>query len=190
MAAAAAMGLLSIASAQNQAAAYDRQAAYTEAMNDINSRRAEIQFKDTLERGNKDYLQHMKQTNKLVGSQKTAIAAQGIRMGDTAGDVIQETETLGYEDAQKIKTNAFREALGYKIQQFDNYADSKMAVINAGEKKASTLLAGGMQAAGYFSKSAQSSDWNALKFSGGSEGTSSRTVAMNTRGGSNYSNQA
>jgi hypothetical protein len=143
----------SLLSADAQAKGYQMQGKYTEAMNAINIRRAEVQKKDALKRGEEESRQYMQKVKGMAGSQKVALAAQGISVdGGSAADIMKETQVLGYEDSLRIKNNAFREALGFGMQQQEYAMDSARARADASSRSFSTLLSGGMQAAGHFAQ--------------------------------------
>ena len=99
----------SLAGAQSEAKSYEVQANYTTEMNKINQRRADLAAEDALKRGAKESNVHLQKVKAMGGSQKVALAAQGISLDQgSAQDIQADTKRLGYEDALTIQNNAFR----------------------------------------------------------------------------------
>ena len=146
---AAIQGSNSMVSSYNQSRALREQGNYQRAMGDMNARYMEIQEKDALRRGEKEANAHQKDVKRLVGSQRAALAAQGIEINDdSALDIQADTAAMGAEDAMTIRNNAWREAMGFKIQAVNTRYAGQMAQMGAMAQAKSTLLTGGMQALG------------------------------------------
>lgn len=112
-----------------------------------NSRIAELQAKSAERRGKDEANAYRVKVKQLIGSQRAAMAAQGIDIGaDSALEIQEETAILGEQDAMTIKNNAFLEATGYRIQALDYKSQSKYAEIGGKTKARNTLLTGGMSA--------------------------------------------
>lgn len=85
-----------------------------------NAQVAEYQSEDALVRGEIKEQRFRRDAAKFIGSQKVALAAQGIEIDDdSALDVMANTAYLAEVDALTIRNNAKREAWGYKVQAED-----------------------------------------------------------------------
>lgn len=141
---------LSAASAVQQAGAIGAQNEFSKAMTEINIRRAKIQQADALDRGANSADKYRNNVHKLTGTQKVNLAAQGIDVSSgSAADILTETETLGAADARNIEANAFRESMGYGMQQTDYMANQIMNNSAAETKRTTTLLGGALSAGRY-----------------------------------------
>ncbi len=79
------------------------------------------------------------------------MGASGVSVnGDTSTDLTYDSERLGALDALTIKTNAAREAFGYRTQGANFSAQGKFASLSAENTSRSTLLTGGMNALNYY----------------------------------------
>lgn len=123
---------------------------YESRMMELNARRAELSAADAIRRGEKDATEVKKQAKKLVGSQRAAMAAQGIVLDDgSALDIQEDTAAMGAEDAMTVRNNAWREAWGFRTQASDYRGQAKFARMAARNEARTTLLTGGMRALGY-----------------------------------------
>ncbi len=115
---------------------------------ELNSKLADLQAKDAEHRGKQDVANYKTEVNKLIGSQRASMAAQGIDVNDgSALDVQMDTKEMGALDALTIKNNAFREAMGFKIESVDYQGQAAMTR-HAGKTAArNTLISGGIKAA-------------------------------------------
>jgi hypothetical protein len=139
----ATMAGLSVAGAANQIGALGAQNEFSKRMTEINIRRAKAAQGDALERGQDKANKYRSGVQRLVGSQKAAIAGQGISIsGESASGIITDTIDQGYEDARNIETNAFRESLGYGMQATDYASNQALDNAATGTKQLGTLLTG------------------------------------------------
>lgn len=136
------------------------QAEYQSAVDRNNQQTAEWQAKDALDRGAEAERQQRLKVQSALGSQRAAMAANGVDL--TSGsplDILGDTAMYGELDALTIRSNAEREAYGYRAQsqnfgtsaqltQMRGSAAQTAGAIGAG----STLLAGAGQAAGTWAK--------------------------------------
>lgn len=137
------MAGLSVAGAANQYNALGAQNEFQKRMTEINIRRAKAAQADALERGQDKANKYRSGVQRLVGSQKTAIAGQGISLsGESASGIINDTFEQGYADARNIETNAFRESLGYGMQATDYASNQMLDNAATGTKQVGTLLQG------------------------------------------------
>lgn len=122
--------------------------AYQKEMADKNAKFAEEQAQYAIKRGETESLNYGKKVNMTVGTQKATYAASGIDVGSGSAKAIQqETFTVGREDINTIKNNAFLEAMGYKQQAANYREEGRMAQIGAAKESNATLLRGGLAAA-------------------------------------------
>lgn len=120
---------------------------YTSQQLQFNSKLAELQAKDAERRGVDEANAYRVKVRQLIGKQRASMAAQGIEIDDgSALDIQEETAAFGAEDARTIRTNAFLEATGYRIQALDYKSQSKYEEISGRTKSRNTLLTGGMSA--------------------------------------------
>jgi hypothetical protein len=147
-------GFGTIGSAISQSNAYQAQGQYDKYLSEINSRLADQQFQQVIKKGEEEATAYSKKVKGLAGSQKAALAAQGIDVGSgSAAEIQKETMIMGAEDAMKIRNNAYQEAFGYKVQAINTRSQGNFDSMTAGFKSRQTLLSGGMQAAGEFAES-------------------------------------
>lgn len=135
-------------------------AEYQAAVDRNNQQVAAWQAADALERGQEAERQQRLRAQSALGSQKAAMAANGLDL--TSGsplDILGDTAMYGELDALTIRSNAEREAYGYRVQsqnfstnaqlsQMRGSAAQTAGMIGAG----STLLTGAGQAAGTWAK--------------------------------------
>lgn len=114
---------------------------------EANARLAERQAEDALKRGHVMESKVRSKTKQLIGSQRVALAAQGIRVDvGSAQDVQLEAHALGEEEAKNIKINAVREAYGYKIEALRATARGERAASSGRIQAGDTLLTGAVRA--------------------------------------------
>jgi hypothetical protein len=140
-------GISGMAGASAQARAIETQGAYQKTMFELNTKFAQLQADDAIRRGDAEVAAHKGQVKKLIGSQRAAMAAQGIEIDSgSAMDVQSDTAMLGELDAMKIKTNAYREAYGYKVEAMNNTMQGELAASAAKNAARNTRVTGGLQA--------------------------------------------
>ena len=107
-----------------------------------NSKRLKMAAEDAKKRGAKDVADFIKGIRKFEGAQVAAMAAQGIEVtSGSAADIREETLETGFEDAATIRTNAIREAFGYKKQALELESQARQTRIarKFNERNAKTL---------------------------------------------------
>lgn len=145
-----AMMFLSMANALNQSEGQRSAGAYSERMSQLNAARAEAQAADATKRGETEAIRFQSKISGMAGSQRASLAAQGIQVDSgSAGDIIKQTYEIGAEDAQTIRNNSFREAMGFKSQASESLIQGKLAKAGADQQASYTLIGGGMQALSY-----------------------------------------
>jgi len=106
-----------------------------------NSRRLKRAANDAKDRGEVDVANYLKGIKRLEGAQTAALAAQGIDVSrGTAKDIRDETIETGYEDMATIRTNAVREAFGFKKQAIEQEKSAKITHIARKSKETQNRL--------------------------------------------------
>jgi hypothetical protein len=161
-------GIMDLTSANSQAEAQKLQGDYAKSRFDTNARLAEMQGEDAIRRGDKEADQRIRQVSQVKGSQRVALAAQGIDIDSgSAAQVQGDTAKQGAEDVATIRGNAWREAWGYRAQAQDMRGQGEMAFRGSRVEASNTLLTGGLKAAGNIIDGA-----SGLSFKSSSRGTS------------------
>ena len=120
-------------------------------ISNANARISEMQARDALKRGHEAEGISRQKTKKLIGSQRAALAAQGIRVdAGSALDVQQESADIGELDALTIKNNAAREAFGFMQEASNSSMQGRLAYQAGVNKSMDTLLSGGIRAMGVY----------------------------------------
>jgi hypothetical protein len=98
-----------------------QQAAESQAhLSDYNAAVADLQAKDSEERGAIEANRFRARTRALVGEERTGFAAGNVDVGfGSAVDVQADAAFLGELDALTVRTNAAREAWGYRVEATD-----------------------------------------------------------------------
>lgn len=110
---------------------------------DYNAQIAESQAADAIDRGRQDEAQFRLGVKATIGSARSNFAAQGVDVGSgSAADVQADAAFLGELDALRIRTNAQREALGYKADAENARMAGKNAQTSSRWSAASTVLGG------------------------------------------------
>lgn len=116
---------------------------YQNEMSKINARYAELKADSAVKRGDREAESVKKDTKRLVGSQRAALAAQGIDIGSgSALETQEDTAMIGELEALKIKNNAWMEAFGYKMEAQNDIRSGALAK-RAGQNVANTTIATG-----------------------------------------------
>lgn len=103
---------------------------------EANAAVAEIQAADAIQRGEIEEGIHRTKVKGIIGSQRAAFAAAGVDVNSgSAVDVQADSAKFGELDALTIRTNAAREAWGYKVGAEDMRARGKIAR-NQGDSQA------------------------------------------------------
>jgi hypothetical protein len=110
---------------------------------DYNAEVAKSQAKDAINRGSIAMGEQRTKTAQLIGAQHVAMGASGIVPDEGSfGDLLAQSAAFGERDAQRIRDNTQREALGYKSQATIDEMQGSQA-LNAGIfKGAESLLTG------------------------------------------------
>lgn len=131
---------------QSQAAL--AQGRYGRNMANLNANMTEIEAQDAIRRGNVAANRQNLRTQLLIGNQRATAAAQGVDVNSgSALDLQAEAARMGVIDANTIKMNAYKEAMGLRMQGSNQRFQGNMAYLSGRGKAANTLLAGGTGAA-------------------------------------------
>ena len=113
----------------------------------------EMQARDAIERGEFEAAKRRRGTKRLLGGQRALMAAQGLDLSvGTPADLQTETETIGALDALMIKTNAAREAWGFRGQAAMTRYEGRIRRRAANLQAFNTMLGGGASAAQTYSR--------------------------------------
>ena len=153
------------ASQRQQATGAERQGAFEQGMFNINADLADDEAADAIARGREAELRQRQATRGLIGSQRAALAAQGIEVNDgSALDVQADSASLGELDALTIRNNAAREAFGLNVQAMNFRNQGQLAALGGrNQAKAlrsasvSTLLTGAANTYGIYQQSKRES---------------------------------
>lgn len=108
-----------------------------------NKEMAEFKAKDAIDRGRDEENRFRKNIKRVIGSQRAALAAQGIELDEGSALAIQEdTAVIGEIDALTIRNNARREAWGYKSQALSMNFQSQIDYATSRSRARSTMLTG------------------------------------------------
>jgi len=147
-------GTANLAGAYSQYNAYSLEGKFARNAADQSAEYAEKQAQDVIRRGFKEASLYKKKVKQMQGSQKAALAAQGIEISSgSAYDILEETAVMSEVDAMTIKNNAYLEAYGLKAQAINIRAQGRFDQISAKAKATSSLITGGLKAAGNFYES-------------------------------------
>lgn len=144
----AGMAGLQLVEAKNQADSIKASSNFQARQTEFNAQLLELQKDDVKNQLDKDVFRRQQQTKKMIGSQKAAMAAQGIDVEGDIGVTLQEDEQqFSMDDVQSLKNNAWREAMGLEIQESDLRTQAAFARLGGKSQARSTLATGGLQAA-------------------------------------------
>jgi hypothetical protein len=154
------MASSSLGGAYSSARAQELQGDYQRFQGDKNAKFIERQIKD-LDRASDDQANNArKKGHQVIGAQKASFASQGIDVNSgVARQVQMETKELSELDALSIKGNAYRQAYGLEIQASNERSQGRYAQMAGRFGARSTLLTGGLQAAGYGMRGARKAGW-------------------------------
>lgn len=150
-----AQGVSSIGSAYSQSQAISAQGEYRQRVAQTNADLAAVQSQDAIARGNRASGRNDIATARLIGTQRAALASQGVDVNTgSALDVQKDSAAMGALDSLTIRNNAWREAWGYSVKGLNDSYEGKFAGMSADFDSTNTLLTGGMKAASYGMESA------------------------------------
>lgn len=155
MAGSMAQGGLQLFSAFQDAARRKLQGRYQKEALDFNADVADFGAEQAIKRGAEEAGEIRRAGSQVKGSQRAALAAQGVDVDTgTAADLQAETEQITQSDMRTATNNAWLESWGLRADAQKSRHAGRMAEMGANADANATLLAGGLQAAGSFLKSA------------------------------------
>lgn len=159
-------GLAEFGAGLSQAAALRAQGRYQASMMLLNAELARMQAEDALERGEQTAENYGRQAAQVKGAQRTAFAASGVDVNSgSAAQIQEETAEQAVTDLMTIRSNAWRESWGFKMQEIESKGQAEMAKIGASQKSTQTILTGlvglgkGMSNMGYTFANKKSNPW-------------------------------
>ena len=115
-------------------------------LTDYNAAVATLQATDAVERGKIEADKFRSRTRVLIGEQRVGFAAGNIDVGyGSAVDVQADAAFLGELDALTLRTNAAREAWGYRVQREDLETQAQIqreegaAMLEAGKQRQTAM---------------------------------------------------
>ena len=169
---------MSVDAAAKKAKALRQQGDYQSDMFDFNAKMSKIQAQDAIDRGDKEAQNYLLKGRQTIGSQRAALAAQGVDVSTgSAADVQADTAVSAAMGAVTIRSNAWREAMGYKAQGVNYQNQGFIAKTSAQNEARTTMLtgvAGGLQNLGSMGMAAYGS-------SGSAATTTTPTTSKNYR---------
>lgn len=98
---------------------------YQAAVDRNNKKITDWQAKDAIDRGKEEERRRRLQTQQTMGTQRVSFAANGIDLGsENVSDTLADTAMTGELDALTIRSNAARDAWGYKVQGMNYMASA------------------------------------------------------------------
>lgn len=92
-----------------------------------NAAYAEQQARDALDRGQEAVRNKRLETKQLKGSQRAALAANGIDLSQgSALNILTDTDLMGAHDAEVLRMNAAREAYGHQVNAGNDRANAAL----------------------------------------------------------------
>lgn len=120
-----AMAIASAASAYKAAKAEKAAAQYQAQVAGNNAKASEQQAVDALQRGDMAAMNTRRKYDQLGGTQRAALAARGIDIGEgSALSILEDTAYFGELDQRTVRANAAREAWGYRVQGSNQQANA------------------------------------------------------------------
>lgn len=144
------MGLSSIGaiiSGFQQANAYKAQGEYESTVANTNAKIAQLQEKETLDAGNVEASRQDLKTRQDVGSILASQGASGVDVRSGSSALVRNSVgAVGNQDELTIRSNAQRQAFGYKVQATEDDYRGQFAQLTAKAESEQTLLSGGLKA--------------------------------------------
>ena len=144
-AAQAGIGALQILNAKQTADAQRRQAEFAARQQEFNSQLTAMQIEDVEAIAKQDVQRRQRQLKQMVGSQKVALAAQGIEVEGELGEALEADERLyAAEDINAIKNNAWRQAMGLEIESRGMLMQAKQTRLGGKIQSRQTMATGAL----------------------------------------------
>lgn len=146
------MIMLTMLAGTGMSAYGQREAAKTnERIQDINAYRSHMASEDAIERGELEANRTRREARRVQGSQRAALAANGVVIDEgTALSLQEDTGFIGELDAQTILENSRREARGYQWDALGSRLQGQQYRNQSRIQPAATILGGSANAAGTY----------------------------------------
>lgn len=142
--ASAAGAAISAYGAYQQGQALKAQGTYQAAVLRNNKILADRAAADAVARGKSEASKREQQGRALIGRQRAVLASNGVDVNSgSAVDIQADTEANTKLDADMIRANAEREALGYRTQGMNFDASASLATLRGDQAGANSLLSAG-----------------------------------------------
>lgn len=116
-----------------------------------NARVAELQARDANIRGGMEEDRYRRQLAQFQGQQRATAGAAGRDLASgTTADLLAQTADIGEQDALQIRSNAMREAYGFKVQAVNERQQGRLARAQGRNAAIGTILTSGAQAGGIY----------------------------------------
>lgn len=141
----AAVAMIGLGAGQS-ASAQKQSGKSQQAVANYNAEIGNLRADDAIARGSGEETKHRLNTKRLIGSQRAAFAASGVDISDmdsTAANVFADTAALSEIDALTIRSNAAREAWGYRQVAKNDTALGVIAKTEGDNKAIGTLINAG-----------------------------------------------
>jgi hypothetical protein len=123
------------------------------AINKANVRMADQQAEDAQRRGGIEEERQLAKMRQIRAQQAAILGASNVDVTTgTPALVLDQTTTMGSQDAITIRSNAAREAFGYSMESANYSARADNARVAGTYNGLSTLLAGSARAYGHYKK--------------------------------------
>lgn len=142
---------LEMIGAFQEAASIASTADHNETVGETNAAMFRLRAVEERKKGRHDASEFLKSAEEFKNRQKTAFAAQGVKLDSgTAAQTAIDTQLAGRLDAETIRNNANRRAYGYEVKAISDELSGRIAKIK-GDTKAMQTVLGGLGRAEYFS---------------------------------------
>lgn len=129
-----------------QASAYKASGESQQALANYNAELGQLKATDAIARGDINANKQQIVGKQVIGSQRAAFAASGVDITDpdsTAVNTFKDTAAMSALDAVTIRTNAAREAWGYRMQAQNDQALGQVAKQEADNKAIGSYMSMG-----------------------------------------------
>lgn len=134
-----------------QAYGQRQQAKYESEVAQQNAKIADMQAENAKQIGSIEEERQRARVRQMIATQRVSFAANNVDAATgTAAEVLGDTAGYGFADAAMIRSNALREAWGFKVDASNERSRAKSARYNGRIGALGTLLTTGAQATGQF----------------------------------------
>ena len=145
----AGLGAAQIINAKNSADAAKAQAEFMAQQDEFNAQLLEYRKNEIGEIAQENIDVRQQQVRQMLGSQKVALAAQGIEVeGDIGEQLAEQERKLLQQDVEAIKNNAWREVFGLEQKQLDLRSSAAFTRVEGSERARQTMVTGGLAGLG------------------------------------------